>query len=159
MYNLSITCFKVIKPGALSLPQDQGRFGQHAIGLTTGGPMDKFSFDWANRLCNNPANACAVEASIGSLCLEAQANVLIAVTGGGDAAVMINRQAVKSWRTHSIKAGDILEMGYARNTTRHYIAVSGGFLLSPMFGSCSTVTREKIGGLNGDALIKGDFLP
>ncbi len=150
--------FKVIKPGFLSLLQDQGRFGQHAIGLTTGGPLDKFSFDWANRLCNNPVNACAIESSIGGLCLEAQANVQIAVTGG-DATVMINRQAVKSWRTHLIEAGDILEMGYARNTTRHYIAVSGGFLISPMFESCSTVTREKIGGLNGDALKKGDFLP
>ena len=50
-----------------------------------------------------------------------------------------------------------LRMSYVLHTTRHYIAESGGFLISPMFGSCSTVTHEKIGGLNDDALKKGIF--
>ena len=140
----------------LSLLEDQGRFGEHAIGLTTGGPLDKFSFDWANRLCNDPVNTCTIEASIGDLRLEAQLNTQIAVTGG-DANVIINHQTVKSWRTHSIKTGDILDIGYAQRATRHYIAVAGGFQITPMFGSCATVTREKIGGLNGDALKQGDF--
>lgn len=36
--------FKVLQPGLLSLLQDLGRFGQHAIGLTTGGPLDREAF-------------------------------------------------------------------------------------------------------------------
>lgn len=36
--------FKVLQPGLLSLIQDLGRFGQHDIGLTTGGPLDSEAF-------------------------------------------------------------------------------------------------------------------
>ena len=32
--------FRVLEPGVLSLFQDAGRLGHHALGLTTGGPMD-----------------------------------------------------------------------------------------------------------------------
>ena len=45
--------FKVIQPGIFSLLQDAGRYGWHGIGLTTGGPMDRQAFRWANRLCGN----------------------------------------------------------------------------------------------------------
>ena len=49
--------FNVIQPGLLSLVQDSGRFGLHGIGLTTGGPLDRNAFRWANRLCENPENS------------------------------------------------------------------------------------------------------
>jgi biotin-dependent carboxylase-like uncharacterized protein len=150
--------FKVLQPGILSLLQDAGRFGQHSIGLTTGGPLDKASFEWANRLCGNPSNSCVIEASIGGLSLEAQADTQIAVTGG-DAPLTINKKPAASWQTHPIKKGDRIELGFAQNNTRHYLAVKGGLQVEPMFGSASTVVREKLGGLNGSALKAGDVIP
>ena len=45
--------FTVIQPGMLSLLQDGGRYGQHRIGLTNGGPLDRYSMSWANRLVHN----------------------------------------------------------------------------------------------------------
>lgn len=148
----------VVQPGILSLLQDAGRFGQHSIGLTNGGPLDKHSFDWANRLCGNNANACAIEASIGGLTLQAEVHTQIALTGG-DAQLTINDKPAASWQTHSVKSGDKIALGFAQANLRHYLAVKGGFQIAPMFGSCATVAREKLGGLNGAALQAGDNLP
>jgi len=150
--------FKVIQPGILSLLQDSGRFGKHNIGLTNGGPLDKLSFNWANRLLDNNPNACMVEVSIGGLSLEAQTNTQIAITGG-DAQISINQNSVSSWCSHNVNSGDKISFAFAQNATRHYLAVKDGFIVAPMFGSNATVAREKLGGLNGKALEVGDELP
>jgi len=156
--NLISKAFTVIQPGILSLLQDAGRFGKHSIGLTNGGPLDKISFDWANRLLDNSPNDCVIEASIGGLVLQVEIDTQIAVTGG-DAELSINQTPVASWQTHSVKVGDKITFGFATTTTRHYLAVKGGFQVEPMFGSCATVAREKLGGLNGSALKAGDEIP
>ena len=155
--NTANTGFKVIQPGILSLIQDSGRYGQHAIGLTTGGPLDKFSFDWANRLCGNSANASTIEVSFGGVSLEAQVSTQIAVTGG-DAQLTINNKNVDNWRTHAVNVGDKVELKFSQHASRHYIAVAGGFQVPEMFGSTSTVAREKLGGLDGNPLKSGDVL-
>lgn len=149
---------KVIQPGVMALLQDGGRFGQHRIGLTTGGPLDREAFLWANRLCANDDNATAIEVSIGGLVLEAQTDTQIALAGA-DMTLKINKQAVNSWTTHAVKAGQRIELGYAQNGCRAYLAVAGGFDINPMFGSTATVVREKLGGLAGVALANGDVLP
>ncbi len=148
---------KVIQPGVMALLQDGGRFGQHRIGLTTGGPLDQEAFQWANRLCGNDVNATTIEISIGGLVLEAQADTQVALAGA-DMALKINKQAVNGWTTHTVKAGQRIELGYAQNGCRAYLAVTGGFTVEPMFGSSATVVREKLGGLNGAALANGDIL-
>ncbi|PID44800.1 MAG: allophanate hydrolase [Proteobacteria bacterium] len=150
--------FKVIQPGILSLLEDTGRFGHHNIGLTSGGPLDHYSFVWANRLCGNPDNSCVIESSMGGLTLESQVDTYIALTGG-DAALTINQQAAVNWQTHPVKAGDRIALGFAQNNTRHYLAVRGGFQITKMFDSAATVVREKMGGLVGTALQAGDILP
>jgi len=149
---------KVISAGILSLLQDAGRFGQHQIGLTSGGPMDPLAFHWANRLCANPAGATAIEVSVGGIKLEAQRALRLAVTGG-EMPLKINGSAAQCWQTHSLNAGDRLELGYSQRGCRAYIAIGGGgFDVAADFGSTSTVVREGIGGLNGGALQAGDEL-
>ncbi|MFA0125652.1 allophanate hydrolase, partial [Vibrio sp. 10N.261.48.A2] len=46
----------VLKPGPMSLIQDFGRFGVAHLGLTQGGPVDDYSYSWANHLLQNPVN-------------------------------------------------------------------------------------------------------
>ena len=99
-----------------------------------------------------------IEASIGGLSLEAQVDTQMALTGG-DAALTINKKPAASWQTHSIKTGDRIELGFAQNNARHYLAVKGGFQVKPMFGSTATVAREKLGGLEGSALKANDVIP
>lgn len=150
--------FIIRNSGMLSLLQDGGRFGAFNLGLTNGGPLDLPAFYWANRLCSNELNSCAIEISVGGLVLCAQVDSLIAVTGAS-MPLTINGQLKSLWRSYKIKAGDIIELGYARIGLRCYLAVSGGFIIKSSFGSSSTVCREGVGGLNGDKLQAGDCLP
>lgn len=152
------TGLRVRQPGLMTLIQDSGRFGQHHLGLTTGGPLDAEAFYWANRLCSNEPGAAALEVSFGGLVLEAQADTLIAVTGA-EIALKINGTKHERWRSHPVAKGDLIELGYATSGCRVYLAVRGGLTVAPQFGSAATVVREGIGGLSGAKLAPGDFLP
>ena len=149
--------FLVKQPGLLSLLHDRGRFGAHNLGLTTGGPLDPLAFDWANRLLGNDNNATCLEVSFGGLSLEAEVDTTIVITGAKKPC-KINGTEINQWQTHSIKQGDLLELGFASEGVRAYLAVAGGFDIEPSFGSSSTVVREKIGGIQGDKLQAGDQL-
>lgn len=155
---ISSSGFIVKQPGILSLIQDGGRFGTFNIGLTNGGPLDKNAFQWANKLCGNTLNVSVIEVSIGGLCVVAQKNTVIAVTGAKNQ-FTINGVQKQLWRSHSIQEGDTLEFGYASKGVRNYLAVKGGFDVSPSFGSTATVCREGVGGLNGNKIMAEDVLP
>jgi biotin-dependent carboxylase-like uncharacterized protein len=152
------TGFLVKDPGMLSLVQDAGRFGAYSIGLTNGGPVDSEAFQWANRLCANALNATAIEVSIGGFALIAQIDTTIAVAGA-NMPLKINHQKKDLWRSINVKAGDLIELGFASQGIRSYLAVAGGFTIQEVFGSTATVCREGVGGLTGDKLKKGDILP
>jgi len=144
----------ITNPGVLALVQDQGRMGQHRIGLTVGGPMDPYAFCWANRLCSNVDNSSVIEISIGGFVAEFSQSTQIALTGAY-ADSKINGNPIPMWQTLSVLAGDVLKVGFASEGCRIYLAVQGGLLVKPQFGSSATVVREAIGGLDGRALTKG----
>ena len=152
-----MTGFRILKPGILCLLQDAGRNGYHHLGLTAGGPMDRESFVWSNRLCGNASSSAVIEVCIGGLVMESQVHCCIALTGA-DIPMMVNGELVSLWQTHPVAPGDCIELGYARSGVRGYLAVNGGFQGDELFGSISTVPRERIGGLkrDGSALQAGD---
>lgn len=154
------TGFKVIKPGALALIQDNGRVGQHRLGLTTGGPLDPEAFYWANTLLGNPENSSTIELSLGGLVLKAQTDTFISVCGA-PMPLTINGKKQPLWMVHAIKQGDTIQLGFTSRGLRTYIAVKNGFSIIPILGSTATVMREKVGGLDhhGSSLNAGDILP
>ncbi len=154
------TGFKVLKPGMLTLVQDLGRFNYRHIGLSTGGAADEQAYLWANRLLHNAANCPALEICYGGLQLQALTDSQIAITGA-DMPVTRNNDPLANWQSHSVKSGDIVRFGYATSGIRSYLAVKGGFDITPTYGSAATVIREKIGGLDGTGspLKAGDLLP
>lgn len=141
--------FEVLAGGPLTLLQDDGRFGHLHQGLTIGGPLDRLSFDWANRLCGNRAGTPALEITLGGLRLKALIPTRIAITGAA-APVHINGRQVEAWRSHNLSPGDRLEIDLAKTGCRLYLAVAGGFQAPERFGSVSAVMREALGGHNGD---------
>ena len=151
--------FEVVEPGMLALIQDSGRYGYQHMGVTTGGPMDEFAFFWANRLLDNDLNAPQVEITFGRFSLLAQDDACIAITGG-DLGARINDREISPWRTHRISRGDRLDFTAPVSGLRAYLAVSGGFRPAMKLGSCATVSREGLGGLDGQGakLAKGDKL-
>lgn len=150
----------VVKPGPLTLLQDLGRFGYQHLGLSPGGAADEHAFLWANRLLDNAPNAAALEVTLGGLCLSIEQPLQIALTGA-DQQASVNGRPIKIWRTHTLAEGDRLQFGFASSGVRAYLAVRGGFDVAPCFGSVATVTREKMGGLDGwgAPLKTGDALP
>lgn len=148
----------VEQPGLLSLIHDQGRPGQAALGLTTGGPMDPRAAQLANQLVGNENNASLIEVSFGGLELAAEADCQVAVTGA-TLPLSIDGAEKPLWTTLDLSAGQRLSLGYSETGCRSYVALGGGLAVNAEFGSTSTVVREGIGGLNGDRLQPGDCLP
>ncbi|GHD27674.1 biotin-dependent carboxyltransferase family protein [Parahalioglobus pacificus] len=149
--------FTVKQPGMLALLQDAGRFGQHRIGLTTGGPLDKRAFDLCNALLENPVGTTAVELSFGGLELVATEDTFICVTGA-DAPLTIAGEEQPLYTVLPVRAGDTVHLGFSENGCRSYLGVADGFKVTESFGSTSTVVREGIGGLQGGKLEAGDTL-
>ncbi|MDH3995120.1 MAG: allophanate hydrolase, partial [Gammaproteobacteria bacterium] len=149
---------RVVQPGILSLLQDGGRTGQHRIGLTNGGPLDREAFDYCNLLLGNAKNCTALEVSFGGLHLQAQVDTYICVTGAR-LPLRINGKERPQWEVLAVAAGDDIHLEFAQQGCRAYLGVADGFVLPPSFGSTATVMRENIGGLRGDKLHAGDELP
>jgi len=153
--------FVITRPGFLTLLQDAGRRGVMHMGLATGGAMDRHAWAWANRLLGNPWGTPALEVTFGNLEFRSELDTQIAVTGAA-VSVTVNGVSSPLWSTVSIRAGDIVSLGTPKTGIRSYLAVSGGFRVSPGLGnSCATFTREGTGGLhqNGRPLQAGDHLP
>lgn len=148
---------QILNPGILSLIQDAGRYGQHSVGLTTGGPMDPLAFKWANRLVGNDDNTSAIETTIGGLKFKVKGDIQLAVTGA-EVAVSVNGKPRPQWQTLNLSTHDELELGYATQGCRIYVAFASGLNIAPQFNSTSTVVREGIGGETGKGLQTGDEL-
>lgn len=150
---------KVIEPGLLMTLQDFGRFGYLSKGLTRGGPADENSFLWANKLLGNRFDAAQLEITLGGATLEFQQPTQFAVTGA-DVALTLDEQPLQVWQNYQAKAGQTLKVGMAKQGLRAYLAVAGGFIGEPQWGSVATVTREKIGGpqQDGQPLQAGQLL-
>ncbi len=157
---MSGTGLLVEKPGPLSLIQDFGRFGLGHIGITQGGPVDGYAYNWANYLLGNPVNCPTIEITLGSASFVAQSHCHLAISGG-DLNATVDGIPVSNWSDFIMQKGQKLHFGMPRNGLRAYLAVKGGFDIPEHLGSTSTVTREFLGGLDakGSPLQSGDILP
>lgn len=149
----------VEKPGPLSLIQDFGRFGLAHIGLTQGGPVDDYAYSWANHLLGNPVNCSTLEITLGNASFRALNDCHLAICGG-DLNASVEGSPIANWSDFTLKEGQTLRFGMAKNGLRAYLAVKGGFNVNTHLGSTSTVIRESLGGLqqNGNALKAGDII-
>lgn len=150
--------FTILSSGILCQIQDLGRFGQAQLGLTYGGPADKYAFDWANRLLGNNANDAMLEVTYGRLILKANINTVICVTGA-KLELTINDSPAQLWCSHQVQVGDVIELGMPTEGIRSYVAFSGGIQTDEQFDSRATVIREKVGGISGEKLSAGETLP
>ncbi|MET1079244.1 MAG: biotin-dependent carboxyltransferase family protein [Pseudomonas sp.] len=151
---------RVIAAGPLSLVQDAGRFGWQHLGVSPSGPLDRQAAAWANRLLDNPWGTPLLEIALGGLELESQVDTWVAVCGA-ELPIALDGQARPCGSSFAWRAGQRLRLGYARRGQRAYLAVAGGFAMTPVLGSVATQCREGLGGLRGDGarLQAGDLLP
>jgi antagonist of KipI len=148
---------QVVRPGALSTLQDLGRFGYQRYGVIVDGAMD----EWAHRVANLLVGNCETEATLEitligpSLAFDEPAVIAIC---GADLSPRIGERDVPMDRPVRLRAGSVLEFGRRRMGCRAYLAVKGGYAVTPVMGSKSTYLRGGFGGFEGRALRKGDVI-
>jgi biotin-dependent carboxylase-like uncharacterized protein len=154
-----MTRLKVEKSTPLCLIQDAGRFGVRHLGVTQGGAADWVSMSWANRLLGNPLNAAVIEVTLGGLTLLAEQDCCLALAGA-DLNAMLDERPIEPWRSFFMRKGQRLSLNQPTLGARAYLAVPGGFDAPSVLGSCASVAREELGGLEGlgKALAPGDTL-
>lgn len=139
--------------------QDAGRFGVRHLGVTQGGALDWVSMAWANTLLNNPPDAAVIEVTLGGLTLRAEEDCCLALAGA-DLGALLDERPIAPWRSFFLRKGQHLRFIRPTFGARAYLAAPGGFDALGVLGSCATVGREGLGGLDGSgkALREGDQL-
>lgn len=148
----------VIKPGMLSSFQDAGRHGHQPLGISVVGAMDQRAHQLANILVGNDAQTASLEITLTGPALQFKKACCIALSGA-DLSATLNGQPIAMNRPIIARPQDELSFGPRKHGTRCYLAVHGGFALTPVLGSTSTYLRSHFGGWQGRALQKGDEIP
>ena len=148
----------VLKPGMLSTFQDLGRFGQQHLGVSVAGAMDQRAHRLANVLVGNAPNIATLEITLTGPTLRFTKPCCIALCGA-DLSAALNGQPLALNRPLIVRAKDELSFGARQYGTRSYLAVHGGFALTPVLGSTSTYLRSAMGGWQGRALRRDDEIP
>ena len=144
--------------GIASTVQDRGRFGHYHIGMPPSGAMDKYAHTVANYLVGNDADAATIEMTYQGITATFDEESVIAITGA-DMSPSLNGESIGTWETVAVDAGDELELAFATEGARAYLAVAGGVDVPEVMGSRSTYTLVGIGGHEGRGLEEGDELP
>jgi allophanate hydrolase len=148
----------LLKVNVFTQIQDLGRFGGASLGLTQGGVVDFTSARLANALVGNEQSAPLLEIGLGAIQLRAIGSQTIAVTGAV-MPIFVNGKPGARYQSLQLQDGDQLDIGYSKAGARCYLAIAGGFVVKPLLGSCATVLREGVGGINGQPLQNGMLLP
>ncbi|RQH03349.1 5-oxoprolinase subunit C family protein [Natrarchaeobius oligotrophus] len=144
--------------GIASTVQDLGRTGHYHIGMPPSGAMDEYAHTVANYLVGNDGDAATVEMTYQGITATFDDDAVIAITGA-DMSPELNGDPIGTWETVAVDAGDELDVQFATDGARAYLAVAGGVDVPEVMGSRSTYTLVGIGGHEGRGLEAGDELP
>lgn len=145
----------VVRAGALTTVQDQGRPGHAHLGVPRSGALDAPAATLVNRLVGNPTEAAVLETTLNGCSVRPRSTVTMAVAGAPCPVTVDGRPA--PWGAPvRIPGGALLDIGAARSGVRSYLAVSGGVAVEPVLGSRST---DLLSGLGPPPLTDGTVLP
>lgn len=150
---------RVLRSSPFIQLQDAGRFGVRHLGVTQCGALDWIAHRWANWLLGNPLTAAVVEITLGNADFECSRDATLALTGA-DLGARLDDQPLAPWRSFEVRKGQRLSFAQPRQGARAYLAAPGGFEAPLVLGSCASMLREGLGGLQGDgrAIAVGDSL-
>ncbi|MFD9906021.1 biotin-dependent carboxyltransferase family protein [Streptomyces sp. NPDC059063] len=147
--------FAVVRAGALTTVQDEGRPGHAHLGVPHSGALDRPAAALVNRLVGNPSDAAVLETTLNGCALRPRCAVTVAV-GGAPCPVTVDGRPAPWGAAVRVRAGALLEVGAAVSGVRSYVALSGGVAVDPVLGSRST---DLLSGLGPPPLVDGAVLP
>ncbi|WP_433894069.1 biotin-dependent carboxyltransferase family protein [Streptomyces sp. CA-111067] len=146
---------RVLRAGALTTVQDEGRRGQAHLGVPGSGALDGPAYRLGNRLVGNPAGAACLETTVNGCAVRVSRAAVVAVTGAACGVRVDGRPA--AWGAPvRVPAGAVVELEAATRGLRSYLAVAGGVAVEPVLGSRST---DLLSGLGPAPLAADDELP
>lgn len=151
---------EVISAGPLVTVQDLGRGGMGSLGYRRCGACDKYAMQIANILAGNiekSDTAAVLEFTLSGGTIRFTKDGMIALTGA-DMSPKLDSKSVRMYQSIEVRAGQTLELGFAADGIRTYLAVDGGIDTEPVLGSRSTDNTCGLGGVRGRALQAGDVL-
>ncbi|MEU5002508.1 biotin-dependent carboxyltransferase family protein [Streptomyces sp. NPDC021622] len=147
--------FAVVRAGALTTVQDQGRPGHAHLGVPRSGALDPAAARLANRLVGNPPDAAVLETTLNGCSVRPRCEVTVAVAGAPCPVRVDGRPA--AWGAPvRVPAGALLDIGAAVSGVRSYVAFGGGVAVEPVLASRST---DLLSGLGPPLLADGTVLP
>lgn len=148
---------KILSPGGYTTIQDFGRFGFQNMGIPVSGALDNHACAAANLLVGNPENTAVLELTVMGPSMEILKTMDMALTGA-QMGITVNGAPVEAWQSFRVNPGDIVRFSQVQSGCRAYLAVTGGFQVPQIMGSCSTYVGGRLGGFNGRPLKKDDIL-
>lgn len=139
---------RVLRPGPALGLQDAGRPGWRRFGIPPGGWLDPAAAARANALLGNPTDLPALEFALGGTVLEILRPTWLALAGAAGARDFPAESA------RPCRAGEVLEFTPTRPLAWSVLAVPGGWLDEPVFGSVSRLAHAGLGqALGPDAVL------
>lgn len=135
---------RVLEPGLLTLPVDEGRFLAGRYGFVRGGPLDAVAATCANRLVGNRAGAPLLELSVQGGCFEVLGAGVLAFAGGG-MVPELNGRCLPAYASFAVRRGDRLSFRAHPEGSRGYLALAGELDSERFLGSASVDLRGRIG--------------
>ncbi|WP_137130988.1 5-oxoprolinase/urea amidolyase family protein [Rhizobium sp. FY34] len=140
---------RVLSAPMPALFQDLGRFGQTGQGVSASGALDLGAFKAANRVVGNPPGTPCLEITLGGFSFEVSGRAVMALTGAPCPITIrdVNGREMTqaTYQPIALEAGDVVTLGFALKGARSYLALRGGFDISPVLGSASTDTLAVVG--------------
>ena len=153
---MSNNFFEVLRAGINTTYQDKGRFHMQHFGVAPGGCMDLKAFLIANALVGNNSKDGVLEfAYQGPLLKLVRGKTKIVITGNVIFKIIktnneiINGECNKSYDLNEGYQIDILS---TKESAYGYLAVEGGFDVTPFCDSVSILARAKIGPNDGEKI-------
>ncbi|MEU0136449.1 biotin-dependent carboxyltransferase family protein [Streptomyces sp. NPDC006296] len=148
---------EVVRAGALTTVQDEGRSGWAHLGVPRAGALDGPARRLANRLLGNAPDAAVLETTLTGCAVRVTGTRPVrAVVGGAGCRVTVDGRPVAWGAPVPVPAGAVLEAGPAVHGVRGYLAFAGGLVPAPVLGSRSA---DLLSGLGPPVLRDGDLLP
>ncbi|MEV6310771.1 biotin-dependent carboxyltransferase family protein [Streptomyces sp. NPDC051840] len=147
---------EVVRAGALTTVQDEGRTGWAHLGVPRAGALDGPAMRLANRLVGNAPGAAVLETTVTGCAVRVTGDrPVLAVVGGAGCRVTVDGRPAAWGAPVRVPAGAVLEAGPALQGLRGYLAFAGGLMPEPVLGSRST---DLLSGLGPPVLREGDVL-
>ena len=154
---MTISHFKVIRPGINTTFQDLGRKNLYHFGIPFSGAMDNRNYLLSNAIAGNKENSPVIEFAFqGPLLKFKGEKINFNITGNVNFNIIKKKNKIegKCYQNYTLEDEDELDILSTNSSVYGYLAISGNFDIQFQWDSCSTNTKAKIGANDGKKIDK-----